>query len=308
MSWSFGRTCLLAGLLLQPEALRAEKGAQIVARAVALVMGAYVDPQKLSPARLLEGAADELARVHDPLLVEGGGDGSVLTLRMGGDVLEIRVSTLALLPQQLGEVVDFVGRHLPPDAASPPELAASAIDGLLHALDPYSRSLYARRLESHQVTYRGTLGGIGARISRAGEHLVFRELYPSSPALRAGVRVGDRLVLVDGRPVAALSLEQAIDRIRGAPGTSVRLQLARDGRPAPVDLTVPREQIPHPHRSRPAAAGRHRLPEDRWVPRRSPSSPAARSPLHGTRVRRDYCSFFRAWLIVMASPFALFSS
>ncbi len=85
------------------------------------------------------------------------------------------------------------------------------------------------------------LGGIGANIQPAGGGIAFTAVFPGDPADRAGLKAGDRLVRIDGEDIAALSAEDAIQRVRGQPGTTVGVTVQRDG--MTLDLVIVRASI-----------------------------------------------------------------
>jgi hypothetical protein len=86
-------------------------------------------------------------------------------------------------------------------------------------------------------------GGIGANLQVSGNAIVFAGVFPGEPAERAGVRQGDRLVRIDGEDTAGLSHVDAIQRLRGEPGTSVGVSVQRGG--AVLDLVIVRASIVH---------------------------------------------------------------
>jgi hypothetical protein len=86
-------------------------------------------------------------------------------------------------------------------------------------------------------------GGIGANLQTSGNAIVFAGVFPGQPADRAGVRQGDRLVRVDGEDAAGMSQVDAIQRLRGEPGTSVGVSVQRGG--AVLDLVIVRASIVH---------------------------------------------------------------
>ncbi|MFZ5540369.1 MAG: tetratricopeptide repeat protein [Pseudomonadota bacterium] len=85
-------------------------------------------------------------------------------------------------------------------------------------------------------------GAIGARIGqdKATGHAVLIEVLTDSPAARAGLRAGDRVIAVDGKEVTGLSVAEVVQRLRGAPGTSVTVTVRREGSDEPLAVTIER--------------------------------------------------------------------
>ena len=97
---------------------------------------------------------------------------------------------------------------------------------------------------SHQ-SLSGSVTGIGARMSQVDTNFVVQSVVPDSPAQKAGVRAGDIVVSVDGAAVAGKTLDQVVSSIRGDAGTTVRLEIQRQGE-APKTLSIVRAQISVP--------------------------------------------------------------
>jgi hypothetical protein len=87
------------------------------------------------------------------------------------------------------------------------------------------------------------LGGIGATLQLSGDGIVLRDIFPGDPASRAGLRAGDRLLGIDGEPTAAMSLADALQRLRGEAGTSVGVAAQRPETGETVELTIVRGTI-----------------------------------------------------------------
>lgn len=135
-------------------------------------------------------------------------------------------------------------------------LIEGAIGGLFQALgDPYSGYMTSQQYEDSLRSIGGQFEGIGAELSTrdpAGDpgcqpagpecELVVVRVLPESPALAAGLEVGDRFVAVDGQRVEGETIEQVVDRVRGERGTAVTLTIAR-GEAEPFDLEIVRDVI-----------------------------------------------------------------
>ena len=113
--------------------------------------------------------------------------------------------------------------------------------------DPYTRFLEPEEYEELTSQTSGELSGIGIRlgIDEKTSKLTVVEPIPNSPASEAGLKAGDRIVSIDGKSTALMSLEQASAEIKGEVGTQVQLEIARPEKPT-FDVTIARAQIELP--------------------------------------------------------------
>ncbi|WP_114953641.1 S41 family peptidase [Sphingosinicella terrae] len=125
-------------------------------------------------------------------------------------------------------------------------LIRGAIDGMLNSLDPHSSYLDERGFNSLMTTTDGNYGGLGLTVTM--EDGAVKVIAPTreTPADRAGIKAGDFITHIDGRLFFGGTLDEAVDQMRGAPGTNVRLTIVRPGRDRPFDVTLTRAIIDIP--------------------------------------------------------------
>jgi carboxyl-terminal processing protease len=142
----------------------------------------------------------------------------------------------------LGKVLDAVRSHYV-DATDDGKLIASAINGILGALDPHSSYMDAKSYSNMRATVSGQFGGLGIQVNM--EDGLLKVVFPidDTPAARAGILAGDIITQVDGTPTKGLTVSQVVEKVRGAPGTEVRLEIMRKEQAAPFNLTLTREII-----------------------------------------------------------------
>ncbi|WP_321395177.1 S41 family peptidase [Emcibacter sp.] len=123
------------------------------------------------------------------------------------------------------------------------ELIEAAINGMLASLDPHSSYLNPKNFEDMQVQTRGEYGGLGLEVTQ--ESGVVRVVSPidDTPAERAGIKAGDYITHLDGEQVMGLTLNEAVDKMRGEVGEPIVLTVVRKGEKAPLEISVTRDVI-----------------------------------------------------------------
>jgi carboxyl-terminal processing protease len=129
-----------------------------------------------------------------------------------------------------------------------------AIRGMLAGLDPHSAYLSADDYDVLQQNTEGGFGGLGIEVGEEDGYIKVITPIDDSPAARAGVMPGDLIVEINGRPVRDMLVNDAVEQLRGEPGSTVRITLMRNNEPEPIDLTLTREVIA-------ASSVRHRMLE-----------------------------------------------
>ncbi len=144
-----------------------------------------------------------------------------------------------LFDDVLSHVADFYV-----DSLDERRLYRMAIDGMLKELrDPYTGFLDGRELSSLNEATTGNYGGVGLQIEVRDGAIVVVSPLADSPAERAGMMTGDRITAVDDSLTQRWSQEQAVRALRGTPGSTVRLRVARPGIDEPIPFTLTRAQI-----------------------------------------------------------------
>jgi carboxyl-terminal processing protease len=122
-------------------------------------------------------------------------------------------------------------------------LIKGAIDGMLAALDPHSSYVEGADFDQLKTTTDGNYGGLGLTVSL--EDGIVKVIAPTedTPAWRAGIKSGDYITHINGEFLNGITLDQAVVKMKGEPGTPVKLTIVRPGRDKPFDVTVVRERI-----------------------------------------------------------------
>ena len=107
------------------------------------------------------------------------------------------------------------------------KLVEAAINGMLTSLDPHSSYMDAKSYRDMQVQTRGEFGGLGIEVTQEDGNIKVVTPIDDTPASKAGILSGDLIVAIDGEAVSGLTLNQAVDKMRGAVGTPVTLKIQR---------------------------------------------------------------------------------
>ena len=123
------------------------------------------------------------------------------------------------------------------------ELLEAAIRGMLNELDPHSAYLSPDEFDDLRASTRGEFGGIGIEISMDDGLLRVVAPIDDTPASEAGLQAGDMILRIDDESVRGMTMQDAVNKLRGEPGTEVELQLLREGSEAPEKVTLTRDTI-----------------------------------------------------------------
>jgi carboxyl-terminal processing protease len=141
-----------------------------------------------------------------------------------------------------GEVLERV-RHDYVEKPDDTKLIENAVNGMLTGLDPHSNYMNAKSYHDMQSRVQGEFGGLGMEVTM--EEGIVKVVSPieNTPAEKAGLMSGDYITNLDGESVQGLTLEEAVDKMRGKPDTSIVLTIARKGKSEPFDVTLARAII-----------------------------------------------------------------
>jgi len=123
------------------------------------------------------------------------------------------------------------------------ELIEHALNGMLSDLDPHSAYLSPDDFTNMKVETRGEFGGLGIEVTMDNGLVKVVSPIDDTPAFRAGVEAGDYIVKIDEEPVMGLTLNDAVDKMRGKVGTPIDLVIRREDEDAPIDITIIRDII-----------------------------------------------------------------
>src|SRR5690242_9854067 len=157
------------------------------------------------------------------------GAGVALAPVLAQDKTEKSASDKSELYQQLnlfGDVLERVRR----DYVEPVEektLIENAINGMLSALDPHSSYMNPKTYKDMQVQTKGEFGGLGIEVTMENGLVKVVSPIDDTPAAKAGLQAGDLIFTLDGEPVQGLTLQEAVEKMRGKPGSPIKIGIRR---------------------------------------------------------------------------------
>jgi carboxyl-terminal processing protease len=143
----------------------------------------------------------------------------------------------------------LVSEYVTREQIDPNVLAEAAVIGMLDALDDrYTAYIPPSTFKIDQDGFQGNFGGIGAQVETSPDRngVIITKPLPNTPAEKAGIKAGDRILAVDGEDALGWSVLEAVNKIRGEKGTDVVLTVEHVGSLDPVDITITRDTIDDP--------------------------------------------------------------
>ncbi len=169
--------------------------------------------------------------------------GAALTLNL--PAIADKEAETALPVEELRAFTDVFAR-IKSDYVEPVDdkkLIDSAINGMVSGLDPHSAYLDAEGFKDLQVGTQGEFGGLGIEVGMEDGFVKVVSPIEDTPAFKAGVKPGDLIVKLDDTPVKGMTLNDAVKRMRGKPGSTIKLTIVRKGVDKPLVLTLTRAVI-----------------------------------------------------------------
>ncbi|PKQ11588.1 MAG: peptidase S41 [Alphaproteobacteria bacterium HGW-Alphaproteobacteria-1] len=170
--------------------------------------------------------------------------GAVVTTQVAAPLLaqESRSSSVYEQLDLFGDIFERVRAQYVEDVDTR-KLIEAAINGMLTSLDPHSSYLSPDDAENMQVQTRGEFGGLGIEVTQEDGFVKVVSPMDGTPADQAGIEPGDFITHVDGESVLGLTLNEAVDRMRGPVGSEIIITVVRQGTAEPFDVSIIRDTI-----------------------------------------------------------------
>lgn len=177
--------------------------------------------------------------------VGGIAGGVLMSTQVAGPLLAQEAERNSTVYEQLdlfGDIFERIRQNYV-EEVDEADLIEAAINGMLISLDPHSSYISASDFEDMQVQTRGEFGGLGIEVTQEDGFVRVITPMDDTPAMEAGVEAGDFITAVDGEALLGLTLEEAVDLMRGPVGSDIVITVVREGEDEPFDLTITRDRI-----------------------------------------------------------------
>jgi len=146
--------------------------------------------------------------------------------------------------RQFSQVYETVEQNYAEPVNPDKAIYNGAIPGMLRVLDPHSNFFDPKAYSALREEQRGKYYGVGMQVGPRNNKVIVIAPFAGTPAYRAGIRPGDVIIAVDGKPTDNLSTSEVADMLKGPKGTTVKITVLREGTDKPIDFTVMRDEIP----------------------------------------------------------------
>ncbi|MCC6863461.1 MAG: S41 family peptidase [Rhodobacteraceae bacterium] len=171
--------------------------------------------------------------------------GILLTRQVVGPLIAEEAEKSTAVYEQLdlfGDIFERVRAQYVEETDSE-KLIQAAINGMLTSLDPHSSYMPPDDFSDMQVQTRGEFGGLGIEVTQEEGYIKVVSPMDGTPADKAGIKAGDFITQVNGESMMGLSLDEAVDKMRGPVGSEILLTIVREGTEAPFDVSLIRDMI-----------------------------------------------------------------
>lgn len=192
----------------------------------------YVDPKRIKPKDMLLSALNMVQREAAQIIVLHEENAPTVKVRVDTQEKEFRVDNVLGpwdVSARLSEIFAFMQDGLREADVNLRDVEYAACNGLLRTLDPHSVLLSPEAYKEMNLTTSGQFGGLGIVISIRDQQLTVMNPMPGTPAGRAGIKKLDRIVKINGESTLNMGINEAVQHLRGAPGTKVTVWIRRDG-------------------------------------------------------------------------------
>lgn len=221
---------------------------RVLTRCVGYIRNNYFDPRRANARKMLLAALDDVERkvpelLSDPVYTDG--KITAVRVRVGDHQHQFdlnRVDDLYTLNWKLLDIFEYITPHLS-ETIDPKQIEYAAVNGMLKTLDPHSILLTPSIYREMKLGTTGKFGGLGIVIGVADGRIVIQSVLDGTPAQRAGLKSGDKIVQIASESTVNMSLADAVKRLRGPAGEPVDVWIMRKSFGEPRKFRVVRSNI-----------------------------------------------------------------
>ncbi len=207
---------------------------QTLSRVVILIKENYVDPERIQPYEMFLAALDYIEKTVAEVIVDDSAAPKRITVSVGTAEHVFDLERLGGLDQlwevtlALRDIFRFIQKHID-DPEQRRDIEYAAINGMLSSLDPHSILLKPESFDEVKLSTKGEFGGLGIVISIREGVLTVVSPIEGTPASRAGLKAKDHIFKIGEESTVNMTLEEAVQRLRGKPGSRVAIWILRKG-------------------------------------------------------------------------------
>ncbi|MCL2447760.1 MAG: S41 family peptidase [Polyangiaceae bacterium] len=206
---------------------------KVVNEVLKTIRDRYVDPRRVKPKDMLLSALDYVQKdVAQVIVIRDDNNPSQVKVRVDTQEREFRVDDVVApwdVSYHLRDVFAFVQDGLRGTDVDLRDVEYAACNGMLHTLDPHSVLLSPEQYKEMNLSTQGQFGGLGIVISIRDQQLTVMNPMPGTPAGRMGLKKFDRIEKINNESTLNMGLNEAVNHLRGAPGTKVTVWIHREG-------------------------------------------------------------------------------
>ncbi|MBI5526681.1 MAG: PDZ domain-containing protein [Deltaproteobacteria bacterium] len=205
----------------------------------------YIDQKRIGPREMLSAALNHVERLVPEVIVTEAENRRSITVQTGERRQEFAVTdinTIWEMAWKIKDIFTFMQANLTA-STDVREIEYAAVNGMLSTLDPHSFFLKPDSYKEIKTSTKGKFGGLGIQIQARDGYITIVAPLKDTPAWRAGLKKLDKIVRIDDESTANMNIDEAVNRLRGTPGTKVTIWIMREGLAEPRKYTLTREEI-----------------------------------------------------------------
>jgi carboxyl-terminal processing protease len=218
---------------------------QTLSRVLLLIRDNYVEPERIHPQEMFVAALDSVQKLVPEVLVDDHHMPHSVTVAVGSIKKKFELGEIHQVWEvgmALNDIFRFLQHHLPEKQVQR-DIEYAAINGMLATLDPHSILLKPENFDEVKLSTRGEFGGLGIVISIRDGGLTVISPIEGSPAANAGIKAKDKIVKIGEESTVNMALDEAVQKLRGQPGSNVTLSVMRKNFTEPKDFILTRALI-----------------------------------------------------------------
>lgn len=226
---------------------------KIFNRVVLQVKENYFDPSRIDPKQMLIDSLDYVEKQIPEVMVDGDTASGVVKVTVGANSQNFSIAdvdSIFKMSLRLGQVMGFMQRNLDPDHSADDlrNIEYALVNGMLSSLDPHSVLLKPEYYKEMKMSTKGEFGGLGFMIGlRKGELTVMKVFRGTkenpTPAFKYGIQARDKILQIGGESTVSMDVTEAAERLRGKPGSRIKILIGRKGWAEPKLMDLPRAKI-----------------------------------------------------------------